>query len=272
MQIKSIHIRLVYLLPLVVLAIGTAGFALLEKISFVDAFYFTFVTIATVGYGDIHPTNVASKLFCILIIILGIGTFLTLVSTITRSLLERERDKIRKRRLQMIIGVFFTEVGNQLLHMLSRYDLAVDELSKEFLINNEYSPAEFTQLKKRLIHHDFQIDPKRFDLTAVSSFLTAKSDLLLRQLENSDLIEHESFAELLWAIVHLRDELISRDSFKNLPETDLGHLANDAKRVYSALATEWVDYLQYLKESYPYLFSLSLRMNPFIEKPSAIVK
>jgi voltage-gated potassium channel len=272
MRIKNFIVRPVYFLPLVVLAIGTAGFAVLEKLSFVNALYFTFVTIATVGYGDIHPTTTAGKIFCIIIITLGIGTFLALVTTLSRSLLDRDREKVRKKRLHMIVGGFYTEVGNHLLHLLSGYDPAIVELRKECIIDSDFSAAEFTKLKKRLRRHDYEIEPKKFDLEAVSAYLTAKGDFLLRQLENADLIEHETFTELLWSVVHLREELISRGSFKNLPETDLGHLSNDAKRVYANLAVEWVDYLQYLKGSYPYLFSLSLRLNPFIEKPSAVVK
>jgi voltage-gated potassium channel len=49
-------------------------------------------------------------------------------------------------------------------------------------------------------------------------------------------------------------------------------LANDAKRAYSALVRQWVDYLQHLKRSYPYLFSLALRTNPFSEHPTAVIE
>ena len=105
-----------------------------------------------------------------------------------------------------------------------------------------------------------------------TNFLKEKGDLLLRQMENPDLIEHGSFTELLWATVHLRDELMSRKNLKGLPETDLAHLANDARRAYSNLVGQWLDYLQYLKGRYPYLFSLALRTNPFVENPSTIVQ
>ena len=104
------------------------------------------------------------------------------------------------------------------------------------------------------------------------SFLKGKGDLLVRQIENQDLMEHEAFTELLWSIVHLRDELLSRKSLKYLPQADRAHLANDAKRAYSRLVMQWLGYLQHLKQRYPYLFSLAIRTNPFCERPSAVIE
>ena len=110
------------------------------------------------------------------------------------------------------------------------------------------------------------------EMEALLDFLKEKGDLLLRQIENQDLLEHAFFTELLWATVHLRDELMSRKNLRKLPQNDLMHLANDAKRAYSYIVRQWLDYMQYLKRSYPYLFSLALRTNPFTENPSAIVE
>ena len=266
------HFRLLIALPIVVLLIGTVGFMILEKLSFVDALYFTIVTISTVGYGDIHPTSFAGKIFSICLIIIGIGFFLTVVTNVTQVLVQRGQDRIRRRRLHMIIGVFFTEVGNRLLRVFTRFDPRIDEIRQDCLVHEDCSQIEFTRLKKQLQHHEYTVDAKLMELEMLADFLKQKGDLLLRQIENPDLIEHEFFTELLWAVVHLRDELMSRENFSDLPETDLAHLANDAKRAYSFLVRLWVDYLQHLKRSYPYLFSLALRTNPFNESPSAIVK
>ena len=264
--------RLLLSLPLAVLFVGTTGFMILERLSFLDALYFTIVTISTVGYGDIHPTNVASKAFGIVLIVIGIGIFLTIVTNATQLLVQRGQDRLRKQRLNMLVGVFFTEVGNELLHLFTQYDSRIDEIRKNFLFTEDWSEHDFNNLKRQLRHHRHAVDSKLMSLEKLRGFLGEKGDLLVHQIENPDLIENESYTDLLWAVVHLRDELMSRDSLSGLPESDLAHLANDATRAYGFLVAQWVHHLQHLKRSYPYLFSLVLRTNPFSESPSAIIK
>ena len=272
MRIGGMNFKLLLSLPIAVLFIGTAGFMILEQLSFLDALYFTIVTISTVGYGDIHPTSIASKSFGIVLIIVGIGIFLTIVTNVTQLLVQRGQDRLRKQRLNMLIGVFFTEVGSELLRLFVQYDPGVEKIRKTFLFNENWSDSDYTHLRRQLRHHEYAIDSKLMDLEKLRGFLGEKGDLLTRQIENPDLIEKESYTDLLWAVVHLRDELMSRNSLSDLPESDVAHLANDAARAYSFLVEQWTHYLQHLKRSYPYLFSLVLRTNPFSENPSAIVK
>ena len=272
MHIGIKQIRLLIILPVVVLFIGTIGFMLLEDLSFLDALYFTIVTISTVGYGDISPTTAASKGFNIFLIIIGIGTFLTIVTSVTQMLVQSGQNRIRRHRLNMLIGVFYTEIGNRLLRILSGFDREIDTIREEFKVHDKYTEVEFNQLRRRLRHYDFAISSDTIDLKILDDFLKEKGDLLVRELENPDLVEHEYFTELLWAVVHLRDELLARGSLSGLPESDMAHLANDVVRIYRLLTLQWINYLQYLKGAYPFLFSLALRTNPFVEKPSAIVQ
>ncbi|MFX0200939.1 MAG: potassium channel family protein [Candidatus Hodarchaeota archaeon] len=272
MLIRLKSIRLLLLLPIAVIVIGTVGFMILERLSFVDSLYLTIVTISTVGYGDISPSNIASKIFCIILIIFGIGTFLTIVTSIAQILIHRGQNRLRTRRLNMIIGVFFTEVGNELLRMFVQFDPGINEIREDCLINQECSEMDFASIRSKLQHYEYAIEPKLMDLGKLSELLKGKGDLLLRQIENPSLIEHESFTELLWSVIHLRDELMSRKSLIGLSEVDTEHLANDTKRAYNALARRWIDYMNHLKRSYPYLFSLAIRTNPFSEMPAAELK
>jgi hypothetical protein len=85
---------------------------------------------------------------------------------------------------------------------------------------------------------------------------------MLGLLENPNLLEHDEFTDLLWAVFHLIEELEARSSFAGLSSADLDHLSGDINRAYSLLLREWLTYIRHLKQDYPYLFSLAVRTNP----------
>jgi hypothetical protein len=93
----------------------------------------------------------------------------------------------------------------------------------------------------------------------------------VRLLENPTLLEHESFTDLLRAVFHLTEELAYREDLSRSPTSDRAHIAGDINRAYHLLVHQWVDYMEYLKMNYPYLFSLAMRTNPFDREASPIV-
>eukprot|EP00419_Tripos_fusus_P037104 CAMPEP_0172780122 /NCGR_PEP_ID=MMETSP1074-20121228/202767_1 /TAXON_ID=2916 /ORGANISM="Ceratium fusus, Strain PA161109" /LENGTH=466 /DNA_ID=CAMNT_0013617093 /DNA_START=24 /DNA_END=1424 /DNA_ORIENTATION=- len=64
------------------LVIGTATMMQLENWCASDAFYFSMITITTVGYGDILPTNPKAKLFVSFYILFGFGVLANSLSAI----------------------------------------------------------------------------------------------------------------------------------------------------------------------------------------------
>jgi hypothetical protein len=181
---------------------------------------------------------------------------------IHRLLTEREKRSMLK-KLNMVIGAFFSEVGTHLLKSLYDFDAHSETIHKDLIVGIKWSKKDYSRTLKHLTKYDYSVDSKRSDLDSLKSFLIEKRDFLLRLLENPNLLEHESFSELLWAVFHLTEELASRNDFKNLPETDLQHLSGDIKRAYVLLISQWLTYMQHLQEDYPYLFSLAIRTNPF---------
>jgi len=69
-------------------AVGTVGFRLLEELSWIEAFYFTVVTISTVGFGDVVPVTLGGRLFASLLIISGVGTAVYVFSVVAQDVLE----------------------------------------------------------------------------------------------------------------------------------------------------------------------------------------
>lgn len=84
---------------------------LLEKWQFMDALYMTIITIATVGYGEVHEVSRLGRIFTLLLIILGGGFFLYLMSDIIKSLVEG--------RLRLVLGRFKLE--NQIKKLDNHY-------------------------------------------------------------------------------------------------------------------------------------------------------
>ncbi|MDT2813500.1 potassium channel family protein [Vagococcus carniphilus] len=72
----------------IILLIGTIFYHNIEKMTFIDSFYFSFVTLATIGYGDLHPITTIGKLFTVLYGILGLGMVSLSVGVIARELVQ----------------------------------------------------------------------------------------------------------------------------------------------------------------------------------------
>lgn len=195
-----------------------------------------------------------------------------LVTLIIHRILSIREKRVMLKKLNMVIGAFFSEVGLSLLKYFVQFDSCFENLRKDLIIKTDWSDRYFTNIKKNLNNHACSIDTTRGNLGSIKNFLIKKRDFLLRLLENPNLLEHESFTELLWAIFHLTDELLHRKELENLPESDLNHLAGDIKRAYILLISEWLMYMKHLKNDYPYLFSLALRTNPLDPDASPIVK
>jgi voltage-gated potassium channel len=69
---------------LTIILVGTIVYSLLEAWSPIDALYFSVVTLATVGFGDLHPTTDAAKLFTVAYILSGLGIIAAFLSEIPK--------------------------------------------------------------------------------------------------------------------------------------------------------------------------------------------
>lgn len=72
-------------------AFATVFYRLVEGWSLLDAFYFSVVTIATVGYGDLAPHTALGKIFTIGYIVSGIGIFVAAATSIAQAVIRGER-------------------------------------------------------------------------------------------------------------------------------------------------------------------------------------
>jgi hypothetical protein len=195
-----------------------------------------------------------------------------LVTLVLHHLLSAREKRAKLEKLNMIVGAFFSEIGIKLLNLFSDFDPKLNELRKNLIVTHGWSDQQFADVHRRLRTYDYQVDIQINDLQHLRRLLIGERDFMLRLLENPNLLEHETFTQLLWGIFHLLEELILREDFRNLPKEDLEHLANDIKRAYVLLSQQWLDYMKHLKENYPFLFSLAMRTNPFDQNASPIIQ
>ena len=193
-----------------------------------------------------------------------------LVVIVIERILSRREKQAMLQKLNMVVGAFFSEVGTRLLgDLLCCFD-SRDQICHRLAVGQEWASSDFR--KARAFARDITgVDCQGIDLDELRKFLIQKRPFLLRLLENPNLLEHERFTDLLWAIFHLAEELEARPSMRELPESDLAHIAGDIQRLYGRLAAEWVAYVEHLKSNYPFLFSLVLRTHPLQEHPSPVV-
>jgi hypothetical protein len=194
------------------------------------------------------------------------------VTLILDRLLEGRERKERLEKMNMVIGLFFSEIGVGLLRQIAGHDRELEKVRAKLAHAADLSPAEYAQLKATLAGFSYKPEMRPEDFAALKEQLRAHRGFLVRLLENPILLEHEEFTNALRAVFHLTEDLDYRQDFRGLPETDIARLTTDVKRAYSQLVVEWLRYMRYLKEHYPYLFSLAMRTNPFDPDASPVVR
>jgi hypothetical protein len=195
-----------------------------------------------------------------------------LVTVIVDQVMRLRERMAMLNKLNMVIGVFFSEVGNRLLRAFSDFDHNFDRFREHLIVTKDWTDQRFRQAAEDVRAFEHRPDYTKGDLNELKVFLSSKRDFLLRLLENQNLLEHETFTDLLWAVFHLAEELEAREDLTLLTRPDGEHIAGDIRRASVLLVVEWLAYMKHLKNEYPYLFSLALRTSPFDPEASVTVK
>ncbi|HMK48031.1 MAG TPA: hypothetical protein VK436_15530 [Methanocella sp.] len=194
------------------------------------------------------------------------------VTLILDRLIEAREQQERLEKMNMVIGIFYSEIGVELLRKISVKDPRIADLRSQMNLTGDTSETDFIRFRENLKGHQFKSDVSPSDLQEIKAMISAHRGLLVQLLENPILLEHEDFTRLLRAVFHLAEELDYRKTLDGSPESDHAHLAGDVGRAYELLSREWLSYAKYLKAGYPYLYSLAVRTNPFSVTASPIIK
>jgi hypothetical protein len=257
MEWMSFRMKVLLVILASLVIIGTAGFGMIEGLSLFNSFYLTIITISTVGYGDLTPVTQAGKTLSIFLILAGTGSFLALLATVIETLVSGEEKAKRAENLHMTVGVFFSEIGNGLLESIKCKNAGM--VKERLSAIKEWDRKGFEAAKKEIESMTLEISLDQAGMKKVGAFLSAKRDLLLRFLENPNLLEHETFADLLQAVFHVLEELETR---KGIIAKEERHVEEDLRLVYHLMIREWIEYVRYLKFNYPHFFTFMADNSP----------
>jgi voltage-gated potassium channel len=100
------RLQLVLLAVLALNAIGTIGYKLIEGWPWMDCLFMTFITLATIGFGEVHPLSSAGRIFTMLLFWPTAGLLAFAISTGTQVLIQLELVKLigGKRKMFKDIG------------------------------------------------------------------------------------------------------------------------------------------------------------------------
>ncbi len=186
-----------------------------------------------------------------------------------RILKARER-KERLEQINIVISAFFSETGSGALRSLNAVITDIDTVKALVDMKPSWTDKSFNSAASAVKGCPVHAALDALAVQALKNALPAKQDIV-SMFANPNLLEHDTFTDMLWALYHLVDELSSRTDVPTLPKSDIEHLKGDISRAYSLLGYEWVMYMKHLKARYPYLWSLAIRKNPFSEQTSVVV-
>ena len=138
------HLIISFVLTLLIVGFGTAGYMVIEGWEIIDAFYMTIITMGTVGYDEVHEISETGRLFTVLLIFFGVGYFVYLAGVVVQFMVEgRMRTILGRRRLDKKIDRLknhyivcgYGRIGRVLCKNLQRkpLDLVVIEKDRELI-------------------------------------------------------------------------------------------------------------------------------------------
>lgn len=176
------------------------------------------------------------------------------VTILLEKLIDVKEKKERMNKMDMLVGIFFSEVGYRLMHQIIKGDKNARNFIKSF--------KKLDEIEDRIIKYDYDVDINEIDIPYIKELLVSNNSLLINLISNENLHQHEIFTDLLMSVIHLRDEILFMEG-NNSNLIDNNHLENDINRVYKSITIQWISYLKYLQINYPFLYNNAIRVNPY---------
>ncbi|QZY55915.1 hypothetical protein [Crassaminicella profunda] len=223
------------------------------------AFYFVIISLIMyfIHYTIFKDFYFISKYVMAQLGFLPISTLI--VGIVINQFMANRQKKEMLEKLNKLISVFFNEVGQKLVFVMKEFQVDHQSFYENFKDIEHWEDRDFHNMKRKLLDYEYTIDINLGDLQKLKELLQQERQFMIDLLENQNLLEHDKFTDLIWAILHINNEFMVQDRLDTLTKEDMEHITGDILRAYKLLVLEWMDHMKHIKDNYPYLFSLALR-------------
>ncbi len=99
------HLKYSFVILILIIGLGTFGYALIEGWPLFDSLYMTVITLATVGYGEVHPLSPSGRVFTLFLILFGVGIIAYAIGSLVQFMVEGQlRQVLGRKKLEKQIG------------------------------------------------------------------------------------------------------------------------------------------------------------------------
>ena len=209
-------------------------------------------------FGEIHYiiTSIAMSIASIPLNIL-------FTSFIINYIVDIRDKKKRDKEVDILTGLFFNEIGIEILDIFTNRDECIEDIRKKALIKKDWAIDKYEELYEIFKNYDSCINVDMDDLKRLKIILDGKSSFILDLLFNPVLEDKEYFTDLIVEVLHVRDEINYRFIGDKLEDYEKIYIESDINKLYKLLCQRWVKYMLYLKNYYPQVFIKSLVNSPF---------
>lgn len=176
------------------------------------------------------------------------------VSVVFENLVNQREKKEKMSKLNMLVGLFFVEMGFEVLKILSDGDDKIEDILKETHFSKD--------LGQFLISYDYKLNLEVIDKDALSNLFTKNINLITTLVSNETVLDKETFFNLLIAILGFRGSLVFRNN-KTFSNKDMNNISKSLSKIYKTLVLLWYEYSDYLYSVRPNAYSGDLFINPF---------
>jgi hypothetical protein len=189
------------------------------------------------------------------------------VSLVIHKFMDNKEKELILEKLYILIGVFFNEVGNQVIKEITPAVNSKNNVCNSFfddkILNEDVTDKEFNKYINTIKNTETDIQIKNIDIKKLANFLEEKRSFLINILQNPMLLEHDAFTTLIRYLFYLGDQLSHHLNCDCLEEDDLKIVKKEIEKLYPLLLYEWYNYIKHLKADNEYVFSIVLKNNPF---------